>query len=197
MTGSESAIGKGGKPTCIAEDRLLLPLAEAYAHARKGHEAALPRGLLTAAYAKYDCIVRPGKMPKAPFMIVLATDRTGSRNPRVHFYYNNTEPDKAISQRSFFSGGLHDGLPVRVDGIRIGILPAWHYACATVKPGVHDVRIGRTTLQLLVDAGEEYFVRAETNSNGFTVDRTDDYSIGAKPLLPTSFRKGFAVDCWD
>jgi hypothetical protein len=162
----------------------------------KGHEAALQKGLLTTAYLKRDYILRAVKIPQAPNVIVVPADRANSGSARIHFYYNDIQPDKATSHRSVM-GGFHEGLPVRVDNTKIGTLPSWRYECTTVKPGVHDVKIGKTSLRLFVNAGGEYFVKAETNSTGFTVDRTEDYTIDTRPLLPTSFKKEYAVDCWN
>lgn len=197
LAGSESAVGSGGQPTCVAEDCMLIPLAQAYAHARKGHEASLRQGLLTTAYVKRDYVLRAAKVPKESSLSALPIDTWSNRGARVHFYYNDTQPEKVNFEFPDSSVVLHEDLPVRLDNVKIGTLPIWHYACTMMNPGIHDVRIGKTSMRLLVNAGAEYFVKVEATSFGVTVDRTQDYAIDARPLLPTSFKKQYAVDCWD
>jgi len=195
LVGSESGVGSGGKPTCVAEDCMLIPLVEAYAHVRKGHEATLRQGLLTAAYVKSDYVMPAAKMPQPSSTILLPTETGSSRGARIHFYYNDTQPVPIQFPSS--AAVLQEALPVRVDNIKMGVLPIWHYACTTAMPGVHDVKIGKASLRLLVKAEQEYFVKVEATSAGVTVDRTEDYTIDARPLLPSSFKKKYSMNCWD
>jgi len=75
----------------------------AYAHVKKGLEVGTtsppsltPQFHLLQGAGKRDYILRPAKMPETSSIIELPTDTGSNRGARVHFYYNDTQPEKVI-----------------------------------------------------------------------------------------------------
>jgi hypothetical protein len=173
------------------EDPYCVVLGYVMEHSLPGHLGRLQRDTLVAGYVEND-IAFDSAILDALNQDLRARWRLVPKNTpeaRLHIYFAASTP------RNEEYGNTSTGIAVHIDGAKIGGLKPRHYACTEVPAGAHVLRVGKTSSQITVERGKDYFLRLERADADVSMTLREGYEIYDR-LVSGTFRKGFAVDCW-
>jgi hypothetical protein len=84
---------------------------------------------------------------------------------------------------------------VSLDGQRLGTLGPNHYACWSVTPGTHILRLGNAALPIVLQADAEHYVKLADKLLGSLL-QTDGYLWSPNGLMTPANGLANQVPCW-
>jgi len=197
LVGMQGAVGDRWTAADAGECGMCVPIAYLLSHLLRGNPGQIKGGTLLYARVVRDIeLDKPALegLNRALVEYRAATPKNGLGKARLHFYTDKVTPS---SQTQQINVGVSLGVGIRIDGTRAGSLNPPQYACAEIEPGLHLIKVGKQTFQLMLEGRKDYFLFIQFILGEAYTYTTDRYqSVGGTPISG-SLRKPFGVDCWD
>jgi hypothetical protein len=197
LVGMQGAVGDRWTAADAGECGVCVPVAYLLSHLLRGNAGQIKRGTLLYARVVRDIELDKPALEGLNRALVdhrAATPKNGLGKARLHFYTDKVTPSL---QQQQINVGAALGVGIRIDGTRAGSLSAPQYACAEVEPGLHLIKVGKQTFQLILEGQRDYFLFIQFILGEAYTYPTDGYQSVSGTPISGALRRPFGVDCWD